>query len=82
VIRSNYILFVATQVGVYLLVALGLNFLSGFGGQVSLGHGALVAIGAYTTGLLMVDHGWPWWPAPWVPSWLCLRSVCPPGTSR
>jgi branched-chain amino acid transport system permease protein len=63
VIRSNYILFVATQVGVYLLVALGLNFLSGFGGQVSLGHGALVAIGAYATGLLMVDHGWPWWPA-------------------
>jgi ABC-type branched-subunit amino acid transport system ATPase component/ABC-type branched-subunit amino acid transport system permease subunit len=39
---SSYVLFVATQVWVYFAVALGLNFLSGYGGQTSIGHGALM----------------------------------------
>ena len=47
----------------YVLVAIGLNLLNGYGGQVSLGHGALVAIGAYTVALAMVDHHWSFWPA-------------------
>ena len=60
-IHSNYRLFIATQLGVYLIVAMGLNFLTGYGGQTSLGHGALVAIGAYTAALLMVDHHLSFW---------------------
>jgi branched-subunit amino acid ABC-type transport system permease component len=44
-----------------MLVALGLNFLTGYAGQVSLGHGALVAVGSYTTALLMVDAHWSFW---------------------
>ena len=63
VIKSQYQLFIATQVGVYLMVAIGLNFLTGFGGQASIGHGALMAIGAYTAAILMVDHHWSFWPA-------------------
>ena len=63
VIKSQYVLFVATQVGVYLMVAIGLNFLTGYAGQASIGHGALVAIGAYAASILMVDHGWTFWPA-------------------
>jgi branched-chain amino acid transport system permease protein len=44
---------------IYLAVAaMGLNLLTGFNGQVSIGHGAFFGIGAYTTGVLMVDHGW------------------------
>ncbi|MDF3074582.1 MAG: transporter, partial [Alphaproteobacteria bacterium] len=62
-IKSQYQLFIATQVGVYLMVAIGLNFLTGFGGQASIGHGALMAIGAYTAAILMVDHLWSFWPA-------------------
>lgn len=61
--RSDYRLFVATQIGIYLLVVVGLNVLTGYAGQPSLGHGALLAIGAYTTAIAMVDHHWSFWPA-------------------
>lgn len=43
----------------YLAVAaMGLNLLTGFTGQVSIGHGAFFGVGAFTTAILMVDHGW------------------------
>lgn len=61
--RGDYILFVATQAGVMMLVAIGLNFLTGYAGQVSLGHGALVGLGSYATALLMVDAHWSFWAA-------------------
>jgi ABC-type branched-subunit amino acid transport system permease subunit/ABC-type branched-subunit amino acid transport system ATPase component len=60
---TEYLLFIATQMLAYVLVAIGLNLLNGYGGQVSLGHGALVAIGAYSVALLTVDQQWPFWPA-------------------
>ncbi len=44
-------------VGVYLVALIGLNILTGYTGQISLGHGAFMAIGGYTTVILMVDHG-------------------------
>ena len=43
--HSSFILYLATQAGIYMIVALGLNFLTGYAGQISVGHGALVAIG-------------------------------------
>lgn len=61
--RSEYRLFVATQIGIYLLVVAGLNVLTGYAGQPSLGHGALLAIGAYTAAIMMVDHRWSFWPS-------------------
>ena len=61
--RGDFILFVATQAGVMMLVAIGLNFLTGYAGQVSLGHGALVGLGSYATALLMVDAHWSFWAA-------------------
>jgi branched-chain amino acid transport system permease protein len=44
-------------VGIYLVALTGLNILTGYTGQVSLGHGAFMAIGGYTTAILMTDHG-------------------------
>src|SRR5213595_3226915 len=44
-------------VGIYLIALLGLNVLTGYTGQISLGHGAFMAIGGYTSAILMVDHG-------------------------
>jgi len=38
---------------VYAIAVLGLNVLTGYGGQISLGHGAFYAIGAYTAAVLM-----------------------------
>ena len=62
-VGTEYRLFIATQMAAYVLVAVGLNLLNGYGGQVSLGHGALVAIGAYAVAIAMVDHHWSFWPA-------------------
>jgi branched-chain amino acid transport system permease protein len=44
-------------VGIYLLALIGLNVLTRYTGQISLGHGAFMAIGGYTTAILMSDHG-------------------------
>ena len=44
-------------VGIYLVALLGLNILTGFTGQISLGHGAFMAIGGYTTAILISDQG-------------------------
>ena len=46
--------FVAT----YFIAALGLQILTGFAGQISLGHGGFMLVGAYVTTILSVDHGW------------------------
>ena len=43
-------------VGAYFIAILGLDMLTD-SGQISLGHGAFVAIGAYTTAILMANHG-------------------------
>jgi branched-chain amino acid transport system permease protein len=43
----------------FAIAALGLNLLTGYNGQISVGHGAFFGIGAYTSVLLIVDHGWP-----------------------
>ena len=44
-------------VAIYLLALIGLNILTGYTGQISLGHGAFMAVGGYTTAILMSDHG-------------------------
>jgi branched-chain amino acid transport system permease protein len=40
------------------VAAMGLNLLTGFNGQISIGHGAFFGVGAFTTGILMVDYDW------------------------
>lgn len=74
VIQSGYRVFLATQIGCYLLVAMGLNLLTGYGGQTSLGHGALVAIGAYVTAITTTTYGWNFWPA--LAASVAVVSVC------
>jgi branched-chain amino acid transport system permease protein len=44
-------------VGIYFIALIGLNILTGYNGQISLGHGAFMAVGGYTTAILTVDHG-------------------------
>jgi branched-chain amino acid transport system permease protein len=45
-------------VAVFFIAVLGLNILSGYTGQISLGHGAFMAIGGYTSAILFRDHHW------------------------
>jgi len=42
----------------FAIAVLGLALLTGFNGQISIGHGAFFGVGAYTTGILVADHGW------------------------
>src|ERR1700749_3573611 len=58
---SDYHLFQLTMVVVYAIAILGLAILTGFNGQISLGHGAFYAIGAYTTAILMYQYNVPYW---------------------
>jgi branched-chain amino acid transport system permease protein len=58
---SDYHLFQLTLVVVYAIAILGLTIVTGFNGQISLGHGAFYAIGAYTTAILMDRYDMPYW---------------------
>jgi branched-chain amino acid transport system permease protein len=50
---SGFRLYQFTQVLIYAIALLGLNMLTGFNGQISLGHGAFYGIGAYTAAIMM-----------------------------
>jgi branched-chain amino acid transport system permease protein len=58
---KNYRVFQFNLVMVYAVAVLGLNILTGFNGQFSLGHGAFYAFGAYTAAVLMDKFGVPYW---------------------
>lgn len=56
---SRYQISILIEMGIAVIGALGLNLLTGYTGQISLGHGAFLAIGAYTSGLLTGKLGIP-----------------------
>lgn len=63
VATNNYHLSVMTLAFIFAIAAMGLNLITGYTGQFNLAHGGFMAIGAYTVGILTVDHQWPFWPA-------------------
>jgi len=69
---SNYRTFQLTLVLVYAIALLGLNILTGYSGQISLGHGAFYALGAYVTAILMDKAGVPYWATVPVAGAVCL----------
>lgn len=58
-VAGGYVLAVAIALGVAVVGAVGLNILTGVTGLISLGQAGFLATGCYTTGLLVVDYGWP-----------------------
>jgi branched-chain amino acid transport system permease protein len=58
---SEYLTFQLTLVMVSATALAGLHILTGRSGQISLGHGAFCAVGAYTTAILMNLFGMPYW---------------------
>ena len=58
VTMSSYHLGLGARVGIYFIAILGLNVLLGYTGQISIGHGAFMAIGGYTTAILSNHHHW------------------------
>lgn len=62
---EGFTTFQLTQVGIYAIAILGLNLLTGYNGQFSLGHSAFYAIGAYVAAIAMKQFGIPWiWTLP------------------
>ncbi|MCD6585246.1 MAG: branched-chain amino acid ABC transporter permease, partial [Desulfobacteraceae bacterium] len=60
-IKNPYYIQVLTFIGINTLLALGLNMLMGYAGQISLGHAAFYGIGAYGTAILTVHYNLsPW----------------------
>lgn len=60
-LASSYQLFQLTLATIFAIAILGLNIVTGFNGQISLGHGAFYAVGAYTTAILMSQFDLPYW---------------------
>jgi branched-chain amino acid transport system permease protein len=69
---SDYRTFQFTLALVYAIALLGLNMLTGYNGQISLGHGAFYAIGAYSAAILMDQYGVPYWATIPVAAVVCL----------
>src|SRR5579875_3500428 len=58
---GSYDDFQVAEIAVYAIAVAGLTLLTGGNGQISLGHGALMAVGAYTTALLIARTHTPVW---------------------
>jgi branched-chain amino acid transport system permease protein len=71
-VLSNYRVFQLTLVLANAIALLGLNMLTGYNGQISLGHGAFYALGAYTTAILMNSYDWPYWATIPIAGVVCL----------
>lgn len=64
---NNYQVYLMNFIGIMIILATGLNIVKGFCGQVTVGHVALYAVGAYTSAVLSIYYG--------VPFWLCLPAA-------
>src|SRR5438094_9610014 len=62
-LADPYYLHVVIMAGIFGVLAMSLNLLLGYTGQLSLGHAAFFGIGAYTSALLTLKLEWSFWPA-------------------
>ena len=60
---NDYLLTVMGKAFIFAIATLGLNLITGYTGQLNLAHAGFMAVGAYTVGILTVDHGWSFWAA-------------------
>lgn len=58
---NDYFLTVMSTAYIFAIATLGLNLITGYTGQLNLAHAGFMAVGAYTVGILTVDHGWTFW---------------------
>jgi len=59
--KNDYHLTVMSTAYIFAVATLGLNLITGYTGQFNLAHAGFMAIGAYTVGILTVDHQVPFW---------------------
>jgi branched-chain amino acid transport system permease protein len=54
---------ILTTMGIAVISVHGLNILTGYCGQISIGHSGFMAVGGYTSAILCAKFGWPFWAA-------------------
>ncbi len=59
---NYFVTVVGVSAGLHAILAVSLNLLMGYAGQISLGHAAFFGIGAYTSAILTTRYGWNPWP--------------------
>jgi branched-chain amino acid transport system permease protein len=69
---DSFRLFQVTIAMIYAIALFGLNILTGYNGQISLGHGAFYAVGAYLTAIMIGQWGAPYWWTPPAAALACL----------
>lgn len=60
-LAGNYLLDVAINIGITIIAVMGLQIIVGFTGQISLGHAAFMAVGAYVSAMLSYHLDWSFW---------------------
>ncbi len=60
---SERVLTILTMIGIAIISVHGLNILTGYCGQISIGHVGFMAVGAYASAILTARLGWPFWVA-------------------
>ena len=60
-VLNDYYIYLTNKIFIFILLAVGLNIVKGFCGQVTVGHIGLYAIGAVSSALLALHLGWPFW---------------------
>ncbi len=55
---------VIAKIAIFAIAVQGLNIIMGYTGQISLGHAAFMAVGAYTAAILVRELGFTFWTAP------------------
>jgi len=60
---SDRMLTIMTMIGITVISVHGLNILTGYCGQISIGHAGFMAVGGYTSAILCAKLGWPFWVA-------------------
>ena len=58
---SSYMVYLMCLLAIYSIVAIGLNILMGYAGQISVGHTGFFAIGAYASAIAVLRFGLPFW---------------------
>jgi ABC-type branched-subunit amino acid transport system ATPase component/ABC-type branched-subunit amino acid transport system permease subunit len=77
--QSRQNLYIANVLMLYMLVAIGLNLISGFVGAGSIGHIGFFAIGAYAEAILTTEYGWHVWPAALAAAFIAAVAALPVG---
>ncbi len=67
--QSDYWMSVFSTTALFAVAAIGLSLLTGYAGQVSLGHAAFITIGSYSAAYFGATQGWPFW------AWLLMSGI-------